>query len=115
VFGPNYADKSTNGHEEPDDLRGVLAWKCFSPIPIVPIDTNHLERALRVLPTGRKTGISVGPNSAPKHVGIIQSLIVTCRLYGVDPYTYLVDVLQRIGRGAPGWLRYSAAAGPRDT
>jgi hypothetical protein len=25
-----------------------------------------------------------------------QSLIVTCRLHGVDPYTYLVDVLQRV-------------------
>jgi len=31
-----------------------------------------------------------------KHVGMIQSLIVTCRLHGVDAYTYLVDVLQRI-------------------
>ena len=31
-----------------------------------------------------------------EHVGIIQSLIVTCKLQGVDPYTYLVDVLQRI-------------------
>ena len=30
-------------------------------------------------------------------MGIIQSLLVTCRLQGVDPYTYLVDVLQRIG------------------
>jgi transposase len=27
----------------------------------------------------------------------VQSLIVTCRLHGIDPYTYLVDVLQRIG------------------
>jgi transposase len=24
-------------------------------------------------------------------------LIVTCRLHGIDPYTYLVDVLQRVG------------------
>jgi hypothetical protein len=31
-----------------------------------------------------------------KHVGIVQSLIVTCRLHGVNPYAYLVDVLQRI-------------------
>lgn len=29
-------------------------------------------------------------------VGIVQSLITTCRLHGVDPYPYLVDVLQRI-------------------
>jgi hypothetical protein len=32
-----------------------------------------------------------------KHVGIIQSLIVTCRLHGIDPYTYLVDVLAARG------------------
>jgi len=31
-----------------------------------------------------------------ERIGIIQSLLVTCRLQGVDPYTYLVDVLQRI-------------------
>lgn len=30
------------------------------------------------------------------HVGIIQSLITSCRLQGIDPYTYLVDVLQRV-------------------
>lgn len=31
-----------------------------------------------------------------RHVGVIQSLLVTCRLQDIDPYTYLVDVLQRI-------------------
>lgn len=31
-----------------------------------------------------------------KHVGILQSLLTTCRLHNVDPYDYLVDVLQRI-------------------
>ncbi len=30
-----------------------------------------------------------------EHVGIIQSLLVTCKLHDVDPYEYLVDVLQR--------------------
>jgi len=28
---------------------------------------------------------------------MIQSLLVTCRLHGVNPYEYLVDVLQRVG------------------
>jgi hypothetical protein len=31
-----------------------------------------------------------------EYVGIIQSLLSTCRVQGIDPYTYLVDVLQRI-------------------
>ena len=28
----------------------------------------------------------------------MQSLIVTCRLNSIDPYDYLVDVLQRVGQ-----------------
>ena len=28
---------------------------------------------------------------------MFNSLIVTCRLHEVDPYDYLVDVLQRVG------------------
>jgi len=31
-----------------------------------------------------------------EQVGVIQSLLVTCRLHSVDPYNYLVDVLQRV-------------------
>ena len=64
--------------------------------PDVPIDTNHLERALRVIPMGRKNWLFNWTEVGARHVGIIQSLLTTCRLHGVDPYTYLVDVLQRI-------------------
>lgn len=28
----------------------------------------------------------------------MQSLIATCRLHGIDPNTYLIDVLQRVGQ-----------------
>ena len=31
-------------------------------------------------------------------MGIIQSLITTCKLHDINPYTYLVDVLQRISQ-----------------
>jgi transposase len=31
-----------------------------------------------------------------RYVVVLQSLIATCRLQGIDPYTYLVDVLQRV-------------------
>ncbi len=30
-------------------------------------------------------------------MAVIQSLLVTYRLQGIDPYTYLADVLQRVG------------------
>ena len=65
--------------------------------PDVQIDTNHLERALRSIPMGRKSWLFCWTEVGAKHVGIVQSLIMTCRLHNIDPYTYLVDVLQRVG------------------
>ncbi|MEQ8494077.1 MAG: IS66 family transposase, partial [Gammaproteobacteria bacterium] len=64
--------------------------------PSVAIDTNHLERALRTVPMGRKNWLFCWSEVGAEKVGIVQSLLTTCRLQGVDPYRYLVDVLQRI-------------------
>jgi transposase len=66
--------------------------------PDVSIDTNHLERALRVIPMGRKNWMFSWTELGAKHVGIVQSLLVTCRLHDINPYDYLVDVLQRVGQ-----------------
>lgn len=64
----------------------------------VPIDTNHLERALRAIPMGRRNWLFCWTEVGARHAGVMQSLIVTCRLHGIDPYTYFVDVLQRVGQ-----------------
>ena len=64
--------------------------------PAVAIDTNHLERSLRSIPMGRKSWLFCWTELGAERVGIIQSLVTTCVLHEVDPYTYLVDVLQRI-------------------
>ncbi len=66
----------------------------------VPLDTNHLERALRPIPMGRKAWLFCWTEEGAEKVGIIQSLISTCVLHGIDPYTYLVDVLQRVATHA---------------
>ncbi len=64
----------------------------------VDIDTNDLERALRVIPMGRKNWLFCWTELGAKQVGIMQSLLVTCKLHDIDPYDYLVDVLQRVGQ-----------------
>ena len=64
----------------------------------VPIDTNHLERGLRVIPMGRKAWLFCWTELGAKQVGIVQSLLTTCRLHDINPYDYLVDVLQRVGQ-----------------
>ncbi|MFW8567411.1 transposase domain-containing protein, partial [Orrella sp. 11846] len=59
-------------------------------------DTNHIERAIRPIAIGRRNWMFAWTELGAKHIGIMQSLISTCRLHGIDPYTYLVDVLQRV-------------------
>jgi len=76
----------------------VDSLKVFLSDPDVPIDTNHLERALRPIPMGRKSWLFCWTELGAKQVGIIQSLLVTCKLQGINPYTWLVDVLQRISQ-----------------
>jgi transposase len=70
----------------------------FLAYPDVPLDTNHLERALRVIPMGRKNWLFCWSETGAEYVGIVQSLLTTCKLHGVNPYDYLVDVLQRVGQ-----------------
>jgi len=79
-------------HEREGPLRVFLSD------PAVPIDTNHLERALRVIPMGRKNWHFCWTELGAREVGTLQSLLTTCRLQGINPYIYLVDVLQRIGQ-----------------
>lgn len=72
------------------------ALRVFLTEPDVPIDTNHLERTLRCVPMGRRNWLFCWTELGAKHVGIIQSLISTCKLHNINPYIYLVDVLQRV-------------------
>jgi len=77
-------------------MKREQALKVFLSDPEVPPDTNHLERGLRVIPMGRRNWLFSWTEVGAEQVGIIQSLLVTCRLHGVNPYEYLVDVLQRV-------------------
>jgi transposase len=72
--------------------------KVFLEDPDVSMDTNHLERQIRPIALGRKNWLFAWTELGAEHLGILQSLVATCRLQDIDPYTYLVDVLQRVGQ-----------------
>jgi len=74
------------------------ALQVFLDDPDVAPDTNHLERALRVIPMGRRNWLFCWSEVGAEIVGIAQSLIVTCKLHDIAPATYLTDVLQRVGQ-----------------
>ena len=77
-------------------LEREAGLRVFLANPEVPLDTNHLERAIRPVALGRKNWLFCWTEVGARHVGILYSLLASCRLQGVDPYVYLVDVLQRV-------------------
>lgn len=64
----------------------------------VPMDTGAVERSLRVIPMGKKNWLFNWTEVGAEHTGIIQSLIVSCRMQGINPNVYLTDVLQRVSQ-----------------
>jgi transposase len=77
-------------------LKRQAELSVFLSDPNVAIDTNHLERAIRPIALGRKNWLFCWTEIGARYVGILQSLLSTCRLHRIHPYDYLVDVLQRI-------------------
>jgi transposase len=84
------------GHAARYALEREAGLTVFLANPDVPLDTNHLEREIRPIALGRKNWLFCWTEVGARYVGIIYSVVASCRLQGVDPYVYLVDVLQRI-------------------
>ncbi len=67
------------------------------------IDNNPVENSIRPVAVGRKNYLFCGSHSLPRHSGeaaqrsaMLYSLLGTCKLHQVEPYSWLRDVLQTI-------------------
>jgi transposase len=60
------------------------------------IDNNAAERALRAVTLGRKNYLFAGSDAGGERAAILYSLIGSAKLNGLDPESYLRDVLTRI-------------------
>ena len=60
------------------------------------IDNNLVKNAIRPTALGKKNWLFVGEANAGERAAIIYTLIESCRRRGIDPYTYLKDVLTRL-------------------
>jgi hypothetical protein len=60
------------------------------------IDNNVSERALRRVVTGRKNWLFCGSDAGGTRAAILYSVVATCKEHGIDPWSYLRDVLERI-------------------
>ncbi|KQW55557.1 hypothetical protein ASD03_18465 [Ensifer sp. Root127] len=62
----------------------------------MPIGNNILERDIRVFATGRKSWLFSDIADGAKASAVIYSLMLTCRACGIDPLTWLRNVLNEL-------------------
>ena len=60
------------------------------------IDNNGAEQALRPIVLGRKNWLFAGSEAAAHRTAVLCSLVQTCKHLGIDPFTYLRDVIDRV-------------------
>ena len=60
------------------------------------IDNNAAERALRAVTLGRKNYLFAGSDAGGERAAVVYSLIGTAKLNGLDPESYLRELLTRI-------------------
>ena len=60
------------------------------------IDTNLVENTIRPVAIGRKNYLFAGSHNGARRAALIYSLLISCKLQGLNPYEYLQDVLERL-------------------
>lgn len=65
----------------------------------LPIDNNPVENAIRPIVLGKKNWLFTGTESAGKRAAVIQTLLATAKLNGLDPAAWLRDTLEKL----PTW------------
>jgi transposase len=64
----------------------------------VEIDNNKVENCIRPTAVGKRNWLFFGSDEAGERNAVIYTLIENCRMQGIEPYSYLKDVLERLPR-----------------
>jgi transposase len=60
------------------------------------VDNNLVENLIRPVALGRKNYMFAGSHAGAKRAAIVYSLLGSCKLQNINPYDYLIDILQRL-------------------
>jgi transposase len=77
----------------------VERWKKLSHYTengMLNIDNNPVENSIRPVALGRKNYLFAGSHEAARRSGMLYSLLGTCKMHDVEPYSWLKNVLHRI-------------------
>lgn len=93
---PLHVPKSLLGKAITYALNNWQALCLFLTDARIPLDNNASEQALRIAAQGRKNFLFVGNEEAGHNIATLYSLVMTAIALGLNPETYLADVLIRI-------------------
>ncbi len=62
-------------------------------------NSNPVERSIRPIALNRKNALFAGSDEGAENWAVLATLIECCKLHGVNPHTYLTDVLTRLVNG----------------
>lgn len=74
------------------------ALNAFVDLGHVPADNNQVENAIRPTAVGKKNWLFMGSEEAGVRNAVIFTQVANCSMHGIEPYTYLKDVLTRLPR-----------------
>lgn len=77
-------------------LKNWKALNRYTDAPFLAIDNNHSERQIKQMVIGRKNWLFCASDDGAQNAATLFSVVVSCKLAGVDPFAYLRDVLTRI-------------------
>jgi transposase len=88
--------KSTMGKAIEYSLKRWDKLSLYAQTYILDPDNNKVENSIRPVAIGRNNYMFAGSHSAAQRAAILYSLLGTCKAHGIDPYTWLKDVLERL-------------------
>jgi transposase len=91
-----FLPQSTMGKAIHYALEQWQSLEVFLQNPLIEIDNNLVENAIRPTALGKKNWLFFGDANAGERGAVIYSIIESCRRHGVEPYSYLCDVLKRL-------------------
>ena len=80
-------------------LKRWSAFARYAENGFYPIDNNPVENAIRPICLGKKNWLFAGSEATGQRAAVIQSLLATARLNGIEPMAWLTDTLQKL----PTW------------
>lgn len=80
-------------------LRRQVGFRLFLEDGHVDIDSNLVENAIRSPAMNRRNALFAGHDEGGRNWARFASLIGTCKMIGVEPYAYLLDLFTKLANG----------------